>query len=107
MKAANGITWNGTNAFTITEAGVYACYAQCRKSAAAAQDAMAISGTSYSDTTLLIPGSSVTGYGDVFVAGARYFDVGTNLVAWYYNAGSTVNSAFSTRPAVFSVWRVA
>lgn len=107
VKAANGITWNGTNTFTTTEAGVYACYAQCRKSAAAAQDAMAVTGTTYSDGTLLIPGSSVTGYGDVHVSGQRWFDVGVNLCAWYYNGGGTVNSAFGVRPAVFSVWRVA
>lgn len=107
VKAAAGITWNGTNTFTVTEAGVYACYAQCRKSAAAASDSMAITGTSYSDSTLLIPGTSASGYGDTHVSGNRYFDVGVNLCAWYYNGGSTVNSAFATRAAIFSVWRVA
>ncbi|HEY3513561.1 MAG TPA: hypothetical protein VG497_01925 [Kribbella sp.] len=107
VKAANGITWNGTNTWTITEAGVYACYAQCRKSIAAASDSMSITGTTYSDGTLLIPGTSTTGYGDVHVSGARYFDVGTNLCAWYWSGSATALSAFATRPAVFSVWRVA
>lgn len=105
-QPANGITWNGSNTWTVVTPGVYAVYAQARKSVAAAQDAMHITGTTYSDATLIIPGLSTTGYGDVFVSGARYFAAGTNLCAWYYSGSPTADTV-STRRPIFSVWKVA
>jgi hypothetical protein len=106
IQPANGITWNGTNTWTIVTAGVYSVYAQARKSIAAAGDALHIGGTTYTDATLVIPGLATTGYGDVFVSGTRYFAAGTNLCAWYYSASATANT-FTTRYPMFCVWKVA
>lgn len=105
--ALNGVTWTGNDTFTVGSAGVYSVYAQCRKNAAAVQDAMAITTAPYADATLVIPGvSSSGGYGDVFVSGTVYLPAGTQLSAYYYNGGSSAQT-YTTRYPKFKVWKVA
>lgn len=100
----NGITFNGTNTWTIGSDGVYSIYAQARKTVAAAQDAMHIAGTTYSDAALILPGTSTTGYGDVHVSGSVYLTAGTQVCAWYYSGSATANS-FTTRFPMFKIWK--
>jgi hypothetical protein len=107
LVAPNGITWNGSDTWTIVTAGVYSVYAQCRKNAAAVQDSMAVTTAPYNDATLLVPGlSSSGGYGDVFVSGTVYLAAGTQLSAYFYNGGSSA-AAVTTRYPMFKVWKVA
>ncbi|RSM60588.1 hypothetical protein DMH03_17725 [Amycolatopsis sp. WAC 01376] len=104
VVAGNGITFNGTNTWTIGSDGVYSFFAQARKTVAAAQDAMHITGTTYSDSTLILPGSSVSGYGDVHVSGSVYLTAGTQVCAWYYSGSATANS-YTTRYPMFKIWK--
>jgi hypothetical protein len=105
--ALNGVTWTGNDTFTVGSGGVYSVYAQCRKNAAAVQDAMAITTAPYADSTLLVPGlSSSGGYGDVFVSGTVYLAAGTPLSAYYYNGGSSA-ATYTTRYPKFKIWKVA
>lgn len=111
VRTPTGITWNGTDTWTLLEDGVYSVYAQARKNAntGANGDAMSVSGTSYSDGTLVFPGmASAVGFGDMFVSGTRWLAAGTQLCAYYYNGAAAANATlFATRPPFFSVWRVA
>ncbi|QKV74532.1 hypothetical protein [Amycolatopsis sp. Hca4] len=100
----NGITFDGTNTWTIQTAGVYSIYAQCRKNAAAASDAVHIVGPTYSDAGMIIPGTSTTGYGDVHVSGSVWLNAGDQICAWYYNGGSS-STSYTTRFAKFKIWK--
>lgn len=99
------IAWNGTTC-TINVSGVYSIFAQARVTgSAAASQACHIGGTTYTDSGLILPGSSVTGYGDVHVGGTVWLDAGTQFCMYIYtgNANATLHA---TRPCKLNVWKV-
>jgi hypothetical protein len=102
-QASNGITFNGTDTWTIGTSRPYNIYAQCRKSIAASGDSMAVTTAPYSDATLLLPGMATTGYGDVFVSGTIWLAAGTQISCYYYSGSATANSV-TTRFAKFKIW---
>lgn len=106
--AASGITWNGTNQFTVVTAGVYNIYASCYLASAA---------NNFSVFTATAAGGLTSGaytHGGFNAAGlsngtsgARYLAAGATICAYIYLNSAGTNTAFSTYPAQFSVWRVA
>lgn len=111
VQAASGITWNGSNQFTVVTAGVYTGYAAAN--------------TGFSPTGNWgvgihsgagIPGATTpwisaplfaSGQTDSFASFTKYLDVGQTLSAYFYNnetATRLINTA-SSKPAVFRVWR--
>jgi hypothetical protein len=104
-KLQGNISWNGTTG-TINVSGVYSFYAQARVAGGAAvAQAIHIGGTTYVDSGLIIPGSSVAGYGDVHVGGSQWMDAGTQFCVYIYtnNPNAIVHA---TRPAKLRVWKV-
>ena len=99
------IAWNGTTG-TINVSGVYTFYAQGRVAGGtSALQAAAIGGTSYADSSLILPGSSVAGYGDVHVSGSVWMDAGTQFCFYIYT-GNNNATQHSTRPCKLKVWKV-
>jgi hypothetical protein len=106
VKAPAGVGWNGLDTWTIQADGVYAGFVNLRTSANPSSGAVHITGTAYSDATLLFPGDSTTnGYGDFSQSFGGFLTAGTLLCAYFYNASATTASAFSTRPPMFKLWR--
>lgn len=108
VKAANGITWNGTNTFTVLTAGVYSLLVTLKVPFLASNSwGVSLGPTSYqSGTGMYVPedfGFSAT---DFASSGCRWLDVGANICAYVYNNQATANSDFAARPAEFSVWKV-
>jgi hypothetical protein len=105
--AASGITYNGTNQFTVVTAGVYSMYASCYVASAANNFEVFIGNASATLT------SGVYGHG-AFNAGGisngcscvRYLGVGATICAYVYLNSTGINTAYSTYPAQISVWRV-
>lgn len=100
------IAWNGTTC-TINVSGVYSVYAQARVTTGGASQtpAIHIGATAYSDSSLIIPGSSVAGYGDVHVGGVVWLDAGTQFCVYVYT-GAANSTAHATRPCKLNVWKV-
>lgn len=99
------IAWNGTTC-TINVSGVYSIFAQARVTGGAAvAQACHIGGTTYTDSGLILPGSSVAGYGDVHVGGSLWLDAGTQFCMYIYT-GNANAIAHATRPAKLKVWKV-
>ena len=105
-KSQGNISWNGTTG-TINVSGVYSFFLQARATTGGASQtpAVHIGGTSYSDAGLIIPGSSVAGYGDVHVSGTAWMDAGTQFCAYMYT-GAANSTAHATRPCKLKVWKV-
>lgn len=104
--AASGITWNGTDTITVVTAGVYTMFANARVANATISSAIHFSGSTYSDATLLFPGTSTSnGYGDYSHSATGYLAAGTVINVWMYTGGSN-NTVFATRPPMFKMWRV-
>lgn len=102
-----GITWNGSNTATITVAGVYSGYAQVRHGGASRAVCFSDGSWSLADATMLFPGSSVAGYGDVHCSFTGFLNVGQTISAYTYNGTAGVVTTFGTRFAKFRLWRVA
>lgn len=108
-KAANGITWNGSNAFTATEAGPYAGFASCKVPFVAANSyGMSLGPSSgyVAGDGMYVPENFSYNTTDVSVSGVFWLDVGDTVSAYIYNNGSATSSNFS-RPALFKLWKVA
>lgn len=110
IQAANGITWNGSNQFTVITAGVYAVSAFAKVPFVSGNSwSMSIAGASYPTTG---PGELT---GDDFSAGTtdisnsatRFLAAGAKVSAYLYNNGASAALAFAARAAEFSVWKVA
>lgn len=102
------IGWNGVDTWTIQQDGVYRGFVQARivvASMPTAQPAIHVTGTTYSDATLLFPGSSYAGYGDMELDFVGFLTVGQKLQAWIYSGQSW--SLHSARNPMFKLWRVA
>lgn len=107
VTAASGITWNGTDTWTVVTAGIYAGFVNLRTALNPCSGALHVSGSTYSDSTLLFPGSSMAGgYGDFSHNFIGFLPAGTALCAWFYDASASTTTAFATRPPMFKVWRV-
>lgn len=99
------IAWNGTTC-TVNVSGVYSVYAQARVTGGtAAAQAIHIGGTTYTDSGLILPGSSCTGYGDIHVGGSLWLDAGTQFCVYVYT-GNANATAHGTRPCKLNVWKV-
>jgi len=86
--------------------GVYSFYAQARVTGGTTvAQAIHIGGTTYTDSGLIIPGSSVAGYGDVHVGGTQWMDAGTQFCVYIYTNNPNA-IAHATRPGKLRVWKV-
>jgi hypothetical protein len=105
-KLQGNISWNGTTG-TINVSGVYSFYAQGRATTGGATQtpAIHIGGTTYTDSGMIVPGSSVAGYGDVHVGGTVWMDAGTQFCVYMYT-GLANSTAHATRPVKLRVWKV-
>lgn len=105
--APTSITFNGTDTWTITESGVYAMHLQIRTTATGQDGALAISGTSYSDATLLFPGNALNSiWGDIGHSPVGFISASTQICCYYFNNEASTTTAFATRPPMFKIWRV-
>ncbi|WP_326565070.1 hypothetical protein VSH64_24830 [Amycolatopsis rhabdoformis] len=111
VQAASGITWNGSNQFTVVTAGVYALYAGVNTGfSATGSYGVGIHGASGipgSTTPWLSAPTFAQGQTDAFTASEVYLAAGATLSAYFYNneaATRLINTA-SSKPAVFRVWR--
>lgn len=108
VVASSNITFNGTDTWTINESGVYVMHLQLRTTAANQDGALAVSGTSYSDGTLLFPGTALRSlWGDFGHSPCGYIAAGTQICAYFYNNAANTTTNFATRPPMFKIWRVA
>lgn len=110
VKAANGITYNGTNTFTTLEAGVYSGMGSCKVPFAAANSfgmSLGPSAAYIGGDGMYVPENFSYNTTDVAVSGTFWLDVGATVSVWIYNNGGAVNSNFSGRPALFRLWKVA
>lgn len=108
VTVAAGITWNGSNQFTTTAAGIYALSASLYMPGAAGFSFNVVIG----DAAATLGGNFVSG---VFTAAGLAAEAsitlplgaGTNISAYCYNNSGSAASLFSFDPAMFFVWRVA
>lgn len=112
VQAASGITWNGTNQFTVVTAGLYSLYASSNTGFSSTGNwGVGIhNGTSVpsSTTPWLSAPVFATGQTDSFTSTTTYLAAGQTLSAYFYNneaAVRTLNAA-GAKPCVFRVWRV-
>ncbi|MFI6302181.1 hypothetical protein ACIBCH_09940 [Amycolatopsis thailandensis] len=108
VKTAAGITWNGSNQFTVLSSGIYSIFAYV-KVPVGAGNSFGVSvgpGSGYiSGDGMYFPenfGSSTT---DVNCAGTIWLDAGATISAYVYNNNAAVNTNHAGRPALFRVWK--
>lgn len=108
IDVANGITWNGSNEFTVLTTGVYEMSASCYMPGAGGfssnvviGDAAASLGTNY------VSGVFTSGGLSSEASICRRLVAGSKISAYVYNNSATTNSLFSFDPAEFHVWKVA
>jgi hypothetical protein len=110
IQAATGITWNGTDAFTVVTAGRYAFGAFAKIPVVANNSASIsiVSGTTYPSTgTGQLTGEDFSySTTDISCSATRFLAAGTSITCWIYNNSASTNTAFSARPAEFFCWRV-
>jgi hypothetical protein len=110
VRAAAGITWNGTDTFTVVTAGTYSFGAFAKIPLVTSNSAAIsiVSGTTYPSTgTGQLTGEDFSyNTTDISCGATRYLAAGTNVTCWLYNNASATNTAFATRPAEFFIWRV-
>lgn len=104
--AASGITWNGSNQFTVTASGVYAMSAELYMPLGIST-AVFIGNASATLTTGVYALGIFTVDGPRSVSTVRYLTAGSTICAYGYNNAAATNTSFSTYPASLSVWRVA
>jgi hypothetical protein len=104
--AAAGITWNGTNQYTVTASGVYAMSAELYITTASTAAVFIGNATATLTTGVYSLGvfSAGPSYG---VSCVRYLAAGATICAYGYNNAVAANTLFASYPATLSVWRVA
>ncbi|WP_439377820.1 hypothetical protein [Amycolatopsis lexingtonensis] len=107
IKAASGITWNGSNQFTVVTAGVYGFYVggamgfvSTASWGLAVHDASGWPAQAY---TLFSQPLFATGQTNSFSSGQKWLDVGQTICAYAYNNESTARTLAG---AEFRVWRI-
>lgn len=104
--AAAGITWNGTNQYTVLTTGIYAMSAELYMPLSIST-AVFIGNTSATLTTGVYALGIFTVDGPRSVSTVRYLTAGSTICAYGYNNAAATNTSFATYPASLSVWRVA
>lgn len=107
VRAAAGITWNGSNQFTTTAAGVYAITASVYLPGTSNMNCFTGTSAASLNANVHVHGVFAGGGLSASSGGARYLDVGTTISAYCYLNSANVNTSFSTEPATFNVWKVA
>ena len=104
--AAAGITWNGTNQFTVTASGVYSMSAELYLTVGTSAAVFLGNATATLTTNVYQLGHFGAGpsYG---VSTTRYLAAGSTICAYAYNNAGAINTLFATYPCSLSVWRVA
>ena len=104
--AAAGITWNGTNMFTVTASGVYAMSAELYMTVGTS-GAVFLGNTSATLTTGVYQLGHFTTGPSSGVSCTRYLAAGSTICAYGYMNSGPNSTLFATYPATLSVWRVA
>ncbi|MEU0531974.1 hypothetical protein [Amycolatopsis tolypomycina] len=99
-----GLTFNGTDTWTVQSDGVYNVLCQLR-STAAVNGGIAMGATTYADATHIIPFNAFTAGTDYGVSGPAKLTAGQQFCFWFYNNGSatTINNAL--RNARANIWK--
>jgi hypothetical protein len=104
VYAANGITFNGTDTWTVQYDGKYEVFCQLRATSAQ-NGGIAMGATTYADATHILPFLGFTSGPDYGLAGTVKLTAGTSFCFWHYNNGSNTTIANGTRNAMAKVWR--
>lgn len=109
IQVANGITWNGSNQFTVVTPGVYNMYA----TGAIGFVGGSSWGIGIHDSVGAPAGATpwisspifAAGNTDSFTMSTRYLTAGQTLCAWFYNNDAATRTLNSGKFAEFRVWR--
>lgn len=105
VKAAAGITWNGTNQFTVVTSGWYGMSASLYMPGSSSMNCLIGTAAATLNSGVHVHGNfSSTGL-SAACAGSRYLTAGTTICAYSYLNSAGANTSFSTEPAEFQVWK--
>lgn len=106
VRAASGITWNGTNQFTVVTAGLYSITGSVYLPGSSSENCFAGTSSAGLNTGVHTHGVFATGGLSAATAGIRYLAAGTTVSLYCYLNSANVNTSFSTEPAEFNIWKV-
>lgn len=111
LQAASGITWNGSNTFTVVTAGLYSAYAGVGTGFSSTGNWGVGIHNSSSNPAAGTAWLSAPTFGDgqtsSSTATTLYLTAGATLCAYFYNNENATRVLDpAVRPAVFRVWRV-
>lgn len=103
VRTANGITFNGTDTFTVVSSRPYHLWAQLR-TVALVNGGVVFGAPTYADGTHLLPFNGFTGGPDYGIGGTVWLDAGTQFCVYFYNNGSSTSVNHALRPAQVKIW---
>lgn len=106
VVAPNGLTFNGTDTWTVVTTGLYSAFCQLRITANQ-NGGIVMGATAYSDATHYLPFLGFTGGPDYGLSGTVKLTAGQQFCFYFYDNGSatTINNAL--RNAMAKIWKVA
>lgn len=105
VKAAAGITWNGTNQFTVVTPGWYGMSASLYMPGSSSMNCLIGTASASLNSGVHVHGNfSSTGL-SAACGGSRFLTAGTTICAYSYLNSAGANTSFSTEPAEFQVWK--
>ncbi|MEV6908025.1 hypothetical protein [Amycolatopsis sp. NPDC051071] len=102
--SANGLTYNGTDTWTVQTDGIYNVFCQLRATSAQ-NGGIAMGSTTYADGTHILPFLGFTPGPDYGLSGPVKLTAGQQFCFYFYNNGSntTINNAL--RNAMVKIWK--
>lgn len=106
VRPPNGITFNGTDTWTVITPGVYSLWGQLRSNALV-NGGIAFGAPVYADGTHILPFNSFSGGNDYGNGGGVYLAAEQQFCAYFYNNNGATSTNHGLRPAQVKIWKVA
>lgn len=106
VKAASGLTWNGTNQFTVVTAGLYAMSGSVYMGGTSNENCIIGTSSASLNSGVFAHGVFASGGLSAACSATRYLTAGTTISCYCYLNSANANTSFSTEPAEFNVWKV-
>lgn len=103
-QAPNGLTFNGSDTWTVQTSGVYSLWSQLRSSANV-NGGVVFGATTYADATHVLPFTGFTGGPDYGIGGSSFLTAGQQFCVYFYNNNTSTVTNFALRPAQVKIWK--